>query len=467
MSYDFSPPTRPLSEIEAADRMLRVNWNTTVVRSERGIPLLPPEFVASLGKTVQLVDVRERERLVGPLGHVPGAVWVPLPEVDRIARDVIEDTLLVVICEDGTDSTRAVSQLQALGMEWVAAMAGGLRAWKDRGFNTSHDDAIFARTTVEAPTVPMNPNRKGPLSIDEIREHVGDPRTVRWAKLASFLMHGKTSCVDGRDDHGVVGTPGGDAGEFLLTLASVEALTGKQIPTVQLPLLLTRWVEAFGHFYFHTDLSALNRYIAKLRADPRVPESALPLRTDPPQAWRRFSAAPPEHVRPYVLEHFITADTTGCGHVRFMMTKSEAYGIRAGLVHDFIHAFLTTRWGGLIELEFVPLPGGHREGAVVNVRLEEEVQPYSLVPLISPQVSGMQMFVNHPDVTSYSRRLYADYVCQHLSLGLGPNDRPALVAKMEALGGQQAGETLGALAKGLPYYTVRFSKDRQFSVEAA
>ncbi|MBL8912146.1 MAG: rhodanese-like domain-containing protein [Archangium sp.] len=466
MSNDPSPP-RQLSEIELAERMLRVNWNSTVVRHRRGYCSLPPEFVAQQGKTVQLVDVRESEELTGTVGHVPGSRWVPLAEVEAISRDVLEDTLIVVICDDGKRSAEAAMRLQTAGMSWVASMDGGLRAWKDRGFTTSRDDSILTRKNVEAPSVPMRPNRKGPLSLDEIRHHVGDPRTVRWAKLAAFLMHGKTSCVDGRDDHGVVGTPGGDAGEFLLTLASVEWITGKEIPGAQLPKLLLRWVEAFGHFYFHTDVNALNTYIKKLRADPRIPESSLPLRTDPPQAWRNFSAGPPQEIRQFVLEHLVGADTTGCGHIRFMLTKSAEYGIREGLVRDFLNAFVTTRWNGLVELEYVPLSGGHREGAVVNVRLEEDVQPYTLVPLISPQVSGMQMFVNHPDVTSYSRQLYADFVCQHLMLnGLGETDRAKVFGVMEALGAKQAGLTLGALAKGLPFYTVRFGKNREFTVEA-
>ncbi|MFT3708076.1 MAG: rhodanese-like domain-containing protein [Archangium sp.] len=460
-------PPRPLTDIEAAERMLRVNWNSTVLRHHRGFCTLPPEFVAQQGKTVQLVDVREGEELTGAMGHVPGSTWVRLEEIERISREVDGSTLIVVICDDGKRSIEGAMRLQSAGMNWVAAMEGGVRAWKDRGFNTTRDDSVLSRKNVEPPSVPINPNRKGPLTLEEIREHVGDPRTVRWAKLASFLMHGKTSCVDGRDDHGVVGTPGGDAGEFLLTLASVEALTGTQIPTAQLPKLLLRWVEAFGHFYFHTDVNALNTYIQKLRADSRIPESSLPLRTDPPQAWRTFSASPPQEIRQFVLEHLVGPDTTGCGHVRFMLTKSADYGIREGLVRDFLNTFVTTRWNGLVELEYIPLSGGHREGAVVNVRLEENVQPYTLVPLISPQVAGMQMFVNHPDVTSYSRKLYADFVCQHLRLGnLREGDQPKLFERMQALGGQQAGHTLGALAKGLPYYTVTFSKDRQFIVSA-
>jgi hypothetical protein len=53
---------------------------------------------------------------------------------------------------------------------------------------------------------------------------------VRWVKMAALLLHGKSSCVDGRDDHGVIGTPGGDAGEFLLALTSIERVDRQAVP---------------------------------------------------------------------------------------------------------------------------------------------------------------------------------------------------------------------------------------------
>lgn len=284
--------------------------------------------------------------------------------------------------------------------------------------------------------------------------------------MAAFLLHGKTSCVDGRDDHGVVGTPGGDSGEFLLALGAVERVTGRPLPDAALPGLLARYVEAFGHFYLHSDVGALNRYIARMRADPRIPEAALPARTDPPQAWRRFTAGPPEAVRPFVLEHLVHPDSVGCGHLKFMLTKSEAYGVRAGLVEGFLRAYFTSRWNGLIELEFVPLGGGHREGAVVAVHLDD-VQPYTQVPLVSPNVLGLQMFVSHPEVTAYQRSLACRFLCRELDLGLKADELSALVAEQARLGAQQLGQTLGALAKGLPSYDVRFGRGGEVSVEAA
>lgn len=41
-----------------------------------------------------------------------------------------------------------------------------------------------------------------------------DPHSLHWANLDAEQVG--LSCVDGRDEQGVVGTPGGDAGELLL-----------------------------------------------------------------------------------------------------------------------------------------------------------------------------------------------------------------------------------------------------------
>lgn len=36
----------------------------------------------------------------------------------------------------------------------------------------------------------------------ELQSHIGDPLNIQWLKMAAFLVHGRQSCVDGRDDSG-------------------------------------------------------------------------------------------------------------------------------------------------------------------------------------------------------------------------------------------------------------------------
>jgi rhodanese-related sulfurtransferase len=454
-------------ERSVVDRLQRVDWNIAKRSTDRGFALLPPEFVAEQGHTLRIIDVRSTAELEELPGRVPGSVSVPLSEIERVARELPADALLVLVSGDGRRALEGVERLSALGMGWVAALDGGLRAWKDRGYAT--ETGPVSASPPLSGSIGRSPrrDRKAPLSIDEVRAHVGDPHQLRWAKLAGFLLHGKISCVDGRDGHGVVGTPGGDMGELVLTLAAIERMTSVQLDERSLPGVLAKWVEGFGHFYFHTDVGALDRYIARLRADSRIDEALLPRRNDPPIAWRRFSASPPLAIRPYVLEHWVTPEATGCGHLRLMMMNPSAYGVRPGLVEAVVRAFILARWQGLAELEFVPLGGSHHEGAVVNVHVAEQVAPYTLVPLVSPEAGGLQMFVNHPGVTHYLRGLSARFACTHLGLGLDPADATSLHATMTELGKLQASATLSTLAKGLPIYDLRFGLDRSFVVETA
>lgn len=464
---DDAPPPPSVYERALVDRLLRVDWNIAKRSTDRGFTLLSPEFVAEQGHAIRIVDVRTHAELEELPGRVPGSYAVPLHDIERVARELPADSLLVLVSGDGRRALEGVERLSALGMGWVAALDGGLRAWKDRGYATETGPVAEASAALSSPRPRSKRDRSAPLSVEEVRTHVGDPHALRWAKLAGFLLHGKISCVDGRDGHGVVGTPGGDMGELLLTLAAIERLVARHVDEASLPKVLAKWVEAFGHFYFHTDVDALDRYIAKLRADPRIDEAALPSRSDPPQVWRRFSASPPIAIRPYVLEHWVSPESTGCGHLRSMMTNPAAYGVRPGLVEAVVRTFVELRWQGLAELEFVPLGGRHQEGAVVNVHLAEPVAPYTLVPLISPEAEGLQMFVHHPGVTHYLRGLSASFACTHLGLGLAPSDAARLHEAICELGALQAQATLSRLAGGLPVYDLRFGLDRSFVVEPA
>ncbi|MBI2462075.1 MAG: hypothetical protein HYV61_11425 [Candidatus Rokubacteria bacterium] len=58
------------------------------------------ELDASLrrGERIAVLDVRRREAWSADPARVPGALWVPIEEVPRRARDLPADTHLVVYC---------------------------------------------------------------------------------------------------------------------------------------------------------------------------------------------------------------------------------------------------------------------------------------------------------------------------------------------------------------------------------
>jgi rhodanese-related sulfurtransferase len=452
------PPTPSIRQ-----RIRALEWKERVDRSVGGRPQLDPEFVAELGREARIVDLRDRDQLVGLLGHIPGSIPVALKDIHTIAEQLDPDARVVLVSSDSERSSRAALYLESLDMNYVAALRGGMRAWKEKGFAISRDPAIFERR-LDAELVRVPPG--GPLtsgcrlSAEQVAWHVGQPGSVRWLKFAALMMHGKSACIDGRDDHGVIGTPGGDAGEFMLGLAAVERLAGVALDDERVASVLMHWVDTFGRFYLHTDTSAANRFILSMRADPEVvPHLGTVYEA---HEWRAYLRRPPVAARELILRHMTPSAHVGCGHLRLSMQYSEAYGVRPELVQGFLRAFFRARWAGASELEYVVLGGDHGEGAVVEVFVEGELWPYTRIPLLSPSFEGMQMFVLHPQVSSYLRRQRAAFLAHELSdLGL---DEKKLADEICELGGRQLGETASRLAGGLPIIEVRFDRRGEFSV---
>jgi len=310
---------------------------------------------------------------------------------------------------------------------------------------------------------PPPPPADGLLTRELIEAHVGRRGSVKWMKLAAFLMRGRRSCVDGRDDHGVIGTPGGDSGEFVLALAAYEATTGVQLEQHHIDALLQTWTDTFGRFYLHSDTPTINALIPRLRADERLTKTLAPLQE--PAQWRAFLRGPPPEVRDALLEHYTQPGAMGCGHLRLMTQHPARYGVRDGLVPQVLRAFWKTRWSGAPEPEYVVLGGSHGEGAVVNVTLDEPLWTFSRVPLLSPNVDGLQMFVNHPQVAHSLREHVAEFILRvEALLPAVPRQKRALVEKVHELGNTHLLATLGVLASGLPVFEVQFHSGEDFTV---
>ncbi len=83
-----------------------------------------------------LLDVREPEEFVGDLGHIEGALLVPLDALERrlpkLAGYVDRD--VVVVCRAGARSASAGAILRRAGFARVYNLAGGMLAWIAAGF---------------------------------------------------------------------------------------------------------------------------------------------------------------------------------------------------------------------------------------------------------------------------------------------------------------------------------------------
>lgn len=444
-----------MGTVPQAERMFRVNWVAAELRSPSAIPLHSPDYVSRLGRSARLIDVRTPEELVGPLGYIPGSDWVPANDAITAISALGKDEPVLLVSRGGERAGHLAASLEERGFRYVSSLMGGIVAWRQVGFSTVRDESILARCGVLREIGPRWEASQRALEQGDIARHVGDALSIRWMKLASLLVSGRLSCVDGRDDSGVIGTPGGDAGEFLLALAALERTTGTSLDDAKLRTLLLRRLDAFGNFYLHSDVHASNALIKELRADRRFDEALA--KVFEPLQWRKFLSDPPPALRGALVEHMTKAEHIGCGHLRLSIQRAAEYGVRRELVLGFLRSFFSLRWEGVDENEVAVLPGGHAEGAVVNVLLEDEPEAFSRIPLVSPMAQGSQMFINHPQVSCWLRAQLVRFLSfQRDLVALGAGGETELTAAVEEIGAAQLGSTLSALAAGLPIYEVTF-----------
>jgi rhodanese-related sulfurtransferase len=92
----------------------------------------PTEASARLGDFLT-VDVRGEHEFHGPLGHIRGALLIPLPELEARAKELPRDRALLLVCRSGVRSAKACAQLGALGFGPTTNLAGGMMAWGHAG----------------------------------------------------------------------------------------------------------------------------------------------------------------------------------------------------------------------------------------------------------------------------------------------------------------------------------------------
>ncbi len=412
-------------------------------RSPGGTPEVGiDDFVAARCR-VRLIDVRTRSELHE--GVIAGSEHVPLEQLANRAPGWSRDEPIVFVCRSGRRSGAAARELAEMGFTRVASLTGGILAWQEGGGGLEPYERRRPAPLPEA--------RKHPLSLEDIRTHVADRDRVRMTKAARLLLHGTQACVDGRDAHAIVGTPGGDAGELLLALSVAEQLGRAPFSAEAVERVFGDYLDAFGHFYLHTDSEAASRWLedAGLSADD----------TEDIEDAEALLREPPEPARARLLETVAEPHHVGCGHLRLSLQHAEAYGVRPGLVRDVLVAYFERLWSGDDRLEFVVLEGDHAESAILRVEMGHPVHAYSNVPLVSPRVGDTEVFVVHPEVSAFIRGQNAAFLLEEVpTLTAAGVDEQAFLTSLQSLAEQQIGETIAYLAPDLPVFEVHVGRDR-------
>jgi sulfur dioxygenase len=98
-----------------------------------GLWEIQPQALEDAGQPPQIVDVREPGEFVGPLGHIRGALLMPMADLPTRMAELDRTRPVVTVCRSGTRSAQAAQLLTKAGFAHVANLAGGMLRWRALG----------------------------------------------------------------------------------------------------------------------------------------------------------------------------------------------------------------------------------------------------------------------------------------------------------------------------------------------
>jgi glyoxylase-like metal-dependent hydrolase (beta-lactamase superfamily II)/rhodanese-related sulfurtransferase len=99
-----------------------------------GIWEVQPNWLEEHLREVQLVDVREPDEFDGALGHIGGALLLPLGALNERHSSLKKDKPIVTVCRSGARSAQATVLLAKAGFDKVANLSGGMLRWRAQRF---------------------------------------------------------------------------------------------------------------------------------------------------------------------------------------------------------------------------------------------------------------------------------------------------------------------------------------------
>jgi sulfur dioxygenase len=99
-----------------------------------GIWEVQPNWLEENLRAVQIVDVREPDEFNGPLGHLPGALLVPMSLLGAKCVSLDKTKPIVAVCRSGARSAQATVMLGKAGFDKVANLSGGMLRWRSQRF---------------------------------------------------------------------------------------------------------------------------------------------------------------------------------------------------------------------------------------------------------------------------------------------------------------------------------------------
>jgi hypothetical protein len=289
--------------------------------------------------------------------------------------------------------------------------------------------------------VKLTQDREGTgATYEEISDKIQDAGDYTYIRVTKSYFHS----IDGRTSDSILGTPGGDAGEFILALLVYEDISGRQLTEASITTYFKEWLDCMdaSTFYFDTD----DKAVAHLEKQLSI--SGLDIQS------------PKDEYKEKLLTALEEPENEGDLHISLMLKSPDLYAVRVQTVKHFLRVFYSTLWDDADyqdKLTLDVLPGSHTETAFIEIRTEDTCNIEQVSPLVSPRDGdSTSVFINHIDAASIRRAQYAEFFANKIARQADDITGETMYKRMNHHGLYFLDVTGSYVAKDLPFYTATF-----------
>ena len=168
------------------------------ILTKADVPRVTAEELRAQLASGDAIAVDVRGSVPYEIGHLPGAVWMPLGVLQSRAGELPDDKLLVMYCtcKEEETSLEAAMLLAKAGFPRVAVLHGGYPAWTAAGFpiDSRRDDELVVPAAVSCTgsceRSPDPSRTTGAWPTNSIDDRLGDDHAAppRWHDPSRFFL---------------------------------------------------------------------------------------------------------------------------------------------------------------------------------------------------------------------------------------------------------------------------------------
>jgi hypothetical protein len=283
-----------------------------------------------------------------------------------------------------------------------------------------------------------SPGKTDAVDADSIRAAFTSVANLEWAHVPQSSFSG----MDGRNDEKVLGTPGGDMGEFIQALHAYAQVAGSELTFDDTLELFEKYLTVMSRekFTYETDERAYMRLV--------IAAGCRNLHIADMGGMKRKKEA--------LIANLVNPDHIGDPFIKFLASNTTQLNLKTNLIKNALAAYHTVLWTSPSPLAeklcYLELKGSHKEGALVTIKTPAYCTDQGLAPMVSQQMAcPAPVMVYHKEPVKLFRR----ELVSAMTAGTDIDPRDVLTVYNVMAEGLME-KFWGSFGAGLPSYTVEF-----------